>query len=51
VIETQISFVISSDEKKNIDSSSEGWISSIKVDRQQCNDMRNQMCKDSEVKV
>jgi hypothetical protein len=41
MIENQISFVISSgDEKKIIDSSSEGWISSIKADRQQCNDVR-----------
>jgi hypothetical protein len=40
MIENQISFVISSDEKKNIDSSSEGWISSIKTNRQQCNDVR-----------
>jgi hypothetical protein len=40
VIEAQISFVISSETKRRHQILPEGWIFSIKADRQQCNDVR-----------
>jgi hypothetical protein len=44
VIEAQISFVISSETKRRHQILPEGWIFSIKADRQQFNDMRRIKC-------